>query len=105
MMNDPMVLEASRVLSGKLIQEQSDARKRIENAFRLIVSRHAKDDELLVIENYYQGQLKSLTKDKALALLAVGEYPHAEGIDPIQQAALMQVISMIYNLEETIVKS
>jgi hypothetical protein len=105
MMNDPMVLEAARVLSGKLIREVPDDQIRIERAFRLIVSRHAKDEEINVIEQYYQGQLKTLTKEKANALLAVGEYPQDPDLDSVQQAALMQVISMIYNLEETIVKS
>lgn len=105
MMNDPTVLEAARVLSGKLIHEEQNDQKRIEKAFRLIVSRQAKDEELIVIEEYYQGQLKSLTKEKATLLLAAGEFPADESIDVVQHAAFMQVISMIYNLEEAIVKS
>ncbi|RZM02866.1 MAG: DUF1553 domain-containing protein, partial [Pedobacter sp.] len=39
MMNDPTVLEASRVLAGRLLQENIPSEARIKKAFRLIVSR------------------------------------------------------------------
>jgi hypothetical protein len=34
----------------------------------------------------------------------VGEYPQNEKVDKVAEAALMEVITTIYNLEETIVK-
>ena len=46
-----------------------------------------------------------MEKQNAEKLLAVGEYPMPVNINKISAAALMQVITTIYNLEETITKS
>jgi hypothetical protein len=46
-----------------------------------------------------------MNEKKAARLLAAGEYPQDEKTDKITQAALMQVIVTIYNLEETITKT
>lgn len=105
MMNDPTVLEASRVLAAKLLKEKSPAKDKIQKAFRLIICRKPGQQEIAVLANYYQKRLKTLNRKKAEELLKVGEYPLAEDVDPIKQAALMQVLSTIYNLEEAITKS
>ncbi|WP_153801013.1 PSD1 and planctomycete cytochrome C domain-containing protein [Foetidibacter luteolus] len=106
MMNDPTVLEASRVLSQVLNKEQTATKDKIAKAFRLIVSRKANEKELQVLNSYYEEQLK-LYKDKKLdaaLTLKVGEYARDEKLDANQVAALMKTISTIYNLEETITK-
>lgn len=105
MLNDPTVLEASRVLAAKLLKEDSQEKAKIRKAFRLIVSRAPNENELLALTNYYQGRLKSLDIKEAEDLLAVGEYPLPPDIDKINLAAMMLVISTIYNLEESITKS
>ena len=105
MLNDPTVLEASRVLAAKLIREESQEKARIKIAFRLILCRTPTENELLVLTDYYEERLKSLDINEAEDLLAVGEYPQAQGINKVTQAAMMLVISAIYNLEESITKS
>jgi hypothetical protein len=105
MMNDPAVLEASRVLAGQLLQEKSTQDAKIIKAFRLIVCRKPTDKELSILTVFYQKQNSTLTKETAAKMVAVGEYPLTRSIDQIKQAALMRVISTIYNLEETITKS
>jgi Protein of unknown function (DUF1553) len=107
MLNDPTVLEASRVLSVRLLSEQTTAAEKIAKAFRLIVCRKANDREIKILDDYYGDQLQTFTQQKKNAgkLLAVGEYPLPGSIDKISAAALMQVITTIYNLEETITKS
>lgn len=107
MMNDPQVLEASRVLAAKLLNEKTSADAKIFKAFRLIVCRKPNEKELLLLKAFYTEQLKNLQKDKgnAAKLLAVGEYPMPEKMDKTSLAALMQVVNTIYNLEETITKS
>jgi hypothetical protein len=105
MMNDPQVLEASRVLAARLLEENTSDQVTLEKAFRLIVCRKPKEKELQVIQQYLDEQRASLTPEKAKTLLTVGEYPLPEKADTIKLAAMMQVISMLYNLEETIVKS
>ena len=51
---------------------------------------------------YFKGRQASINETNAAELLAVGEYSFTEKVDPIGTAALMQVISLLYNLEESI---
>ncbi len=54
MMNDPAVLEASRVLAGKLLQEKGTLDEKITKAFRLIVCRQPTEKELDILTRYYE---------------------------------------------------
>jgi hypothetical protein len=105
MMNDPTVLEASRVLAANLLQEDNEAKDKITKAFRLIVCRKPYENEIRLLTDYYQRRLKKIDRQTAEKLLAVGEYPLPEEIDKITLAVMMQVVSTIYNLEEAITKS
>ena len=107
MMNDPTVLEASRVLATKLDAEQGQISAKLNKAFRLILCRRPGEKEIDLITRYYNDQLNVFRKDKFRAekLLNVGETPLPEKINKIQVAAMMQVISALYNLEETITKT
>ncbi|MBC6367010.1 PSD1 and planctomycete cytochrome C domain-containing protein [Algoriphagus sp. AK58] len=105
MMNDPTVGEASRVLAGRLLKESADPIKNIEKAFRLIVCRYPTEKEMAILERYHAQRTQSLTEESSQQLLKVGEYPAAEGLDVKSWAALMQVISIIFNMEETISKT
>lgn len=105
MMNDPMVLEASRVLAGRLLSENTEVREKIEKAFRLIVCRSPSEKEIEMLQQHYETELGKLKPRSSAHLLEVGEYPQAEGLDTISHAAMMLVVNTIYNLEETITKS
>lgn len=105
MMNDPTVLEASRVLAAKLLEKKSDTKTKIAEAFRLIVCRKPVEKELEVLTNYYNKEVKTLKEPIAEKAITVGEYPLSKKVDIKQMAAMMRVISTIYNLEETITKS
>ncbi len=107
MMNDPTVLEASRVLAQKLMNEKTAAPDKIIKAFRLIVCRKASEKELSILQSYYDDQLQ-LFKQKQLnaaITLSAGEYKHDDKLDADTTAALMKTIETIYNLEETIEKT
>ena len=107
MMNDPTVLEASRVLAQRLMKENLSSDLKIKAAFRRIICRlpGAKENEIL--KTYYDDQLKQFQQKQldATSTLHVGEYPFAESLDMNATAALMKVINMIYNMEEAIIKS
>jgi hypothetical protein len=107
MMNDPTVLEASRVLAEKLSSEQGSAADRITKAFRLIVCRKPSDKELKTLQEYYNDQLQDFAQKKfdAAQTLQEGESRAEKIIDVNSAASLMKVISVIYNLEETITKT
>jgi hypothetical protein len=106
MLNDPAVLEASRVLAAKLLLENSAVQAKLVKAFRLIVCRNPNEKEIKVLNAYYADQLKVFQqKSQAEKVLAVGEYPIPEKINRRSLAAMMQVMTTIYNLEETITKT
>lgn len=107
MLNDPTVLEASRVLAQKLLMQQTQPATNITTAFRLIVCRHPTDKEIKILSDYYADQFQQFQQKKlnAQSTLAVGEYPLNQKVDTNQSAALMKVIEMIYNLEESITKT
>ncbi len=106
-MNDPIILESSRVYAERLMEEQSTPGEKIEKAFRSIVCRQPKKEELVILLNYFNDEEKLLdqSKEKARQLIEVGEYPHAKIDHAGALAALMQVIHTIYNLEESITKT
>ena len=106
MLNDPMVLEASRVLAERLMLENLTPNERIARAFRLILCRKAPEQELGILTRFYEDELKYYTSDneKARQKLEVGEYKHEEVSDVAATAALMQVVSMLYNTDEAITK-
>jgi hypothetical protein len=106
-MNDPVVLEASRVFAQKLVTEKTDAEKAIHKAMVRILCREPSKDELDVLVKYYNDQVKYFRANKPNAekTINVGEYPKDPKKDVVQVAALMRVINTVYNLEETIVKS
>jgi len=107
MMNDPMVLEASRVLAARLLEQEGSMQPKLEIAFRLIVNRVPLSAEIEILTAYYQDQLEEFNRNpsEAKKVLDVGEYPQVAHLDAVQHAALMQVISLMYNLEETLMKS
>ncbi|RPE05917.1 DUF1553 domain-containing protein [Chitinophaga lutea] len=104
MLNDPQVLEASRVLATRLLAEKTDP---VETAFRRIVCRKPNAKELSVLKAYYSEQQQYFRQQPAAAekLLNNGEYPLPEKADKQAIAALMQVVTTIYNLEETLAKT
>ncbi|WP_209330138.1 PSD1 and planctomycete cytochrome C domain-containing protein [Lunatimonas salinarum] len=107
MLNDPTVLEASRVLAGRLLMssDKDNMEAILQHAFRQIVCRKPSEMETKLLVRYFAGRMESLSIEEARDLLSVGEYPMAEGLDEVQWASLMQVIVSIYNLEETISKT
>jgi hypothetical protein len=107
MMNDPTVLEAARVFAQKLISSNKTAEENIIIAFRSIICHKPTDKQLKILIDYYTEQLELLTAKKADAekILKAGEYPQDDKADKNKSAALMKVITTIYNMEEAITKT
>ena len=104
-MNDPTVLEASRVFAAALLMEETPTKEKIIKAFRTILCRQPKENEITLLDDYYGRELKLMTRESAEDLLAVGEYPVTRQVDHRALAAMMLVVNTLYNLEETITKS
>lgn len=107
MMNDPLILEAARVLAQKLQKNETTQSEAIEQAFLRILCRLPAQEELTVLEQYYQGQKQSFTAEgiDPNTILNVGAFEQIETDDLESTAALMQTIVMIYNMEEAITKT
>lgn len=107
MMNDPAVLEASRVLAERLMEEKTASDLKVKTAFRKIICRTPKETEMKILMEYYNEQLTQFQQNKldALKTLKVGEYPMNDNTEKNQTAALMKTINTIYNMEEAITKS
>ena len=107
MMNDPTVLEASRVLAQHLQAGNKAAEDNIAAAFRSIICRKASPKEMGILTGYYHEQLQLFRNKKldALKTLSVGDLPIDRKVDLDKSAALMKVVNTIYNMEEAITKS
>ncbi len=107
MLNDPTVLEASRVLAEKIDEENIGDEEKIEKAFRLIICRKSKKEEKDLLLGFLEDgkTMFEANREKAIEYLRVGEYPKNESRNDVTVAALMQVIHTIYNMDEAIVKS
>lgn len=106
MMNDPMVLEASRVLAEKLMLESSSADENIKKAFRLILCREGRGDELTVLKKYFDEEHQSFQvhPERAAELVKQGEFKRQDVNDVVGLASLMQVVHALYNTDEAVTR-
>ncbi len=106
-LNDPAILEASRVFAERLMIEKSTPEEKIRKAFQSIVCREAETKEFEILTNYFHSELEMFGKspDKARQLIRAGEFPNGDIKDTASLASLMQVIHTIYNMEESITKT
>lgn len=104
MLNDPTVLEAARIMAGRMLvaQPSQTTDQYINKAFRSILCRDATEKEIKVLQEYYKEELERFRKDTkgADAYLHIGEAPVENRIPKAEYAALMSVIHAVYNLEE-----
>lgn len=108
LLNDPQLLEAARVLGSKLVEDQAlPLEKKITLAFRKIISRQPLDHEIEILVKGYHEEYDRFNANPAEAkkFLHVGAYPQNDKLDLIERAAMMHVVSIIYNLDEAISKS
>ncbi len=107
LMNDPTYVEASRKLAERMMTEATTREDRIILAFRLATARPPTLDELRLLRRVFDDQLAVYLKNReaAIKLLAVGESPRNEKLDPAELAAWTMVANVILNLDETVTKS
>ncbi|HEV3021758.1 MAG TPA: DUF1549 and DUF1553 domain-containing protein, partial [Pirellulales bacterium] len=106
LLNDPTYVEAARKLAERLVSEAGSTNERIALAFRLVLARRPKENELAVLRKVYEQQLAVYRADRnaALALLSVGESPRDESFDAAELAAWASVSSVILNLDEAVTR-
>ncbi|MCX6193043.1 MAG: DUF1553 domain-containing protein, partial [Cytophagales bacterium] len=106
MMNDPHVLESSRVLASRISHEKGTMEEKLTRAFRRIVCRAPKEKELTMLLNYYKAEQESCVKNpkKVQKLMKIGEYKQDKAAVTGSTAAMMLTIQLIFNLEEAIMR-
>jgi hypothetical protein len=108
MLNDPAVLEASRVLAENISITNKSLEDKLEQAFETIVIRKPSRFERNKLMDYCEKQVAFFNGNASLLknTLTVGEYQHpTKKYNEAEAAALMKTILILYNLEETITKS
>ena len=105
LMNDPQLLEAARVFAYRMLEEELAPEDRLAMIFQRILGREGTPEEMEVVQDFYQLELDRFEKDQEAvkAYLSVGAYP--QKIVSAQAAALMSVISTVFNLDEAISKT
>ncbi|MBI1374750.1 MAG: DUF1553 domain-containing protein [Phycisphaera sp.] len=106
-MNDVTYVEAARAMAQRVLQTAGeDPTQRATLAFRLVASRKPSAAELDVmtgrvdeLRRQYAGDAKA-----AKELLAVGDSPRDEKLDPVEHAAYTGLCLMLLNLDETLTK-
>lgn len=106
MMNDPHVLESSRVLASQFSREKGSIDEKLTRAFRRIVCRVPKEKELAMLKKYYEAERSSFVQNpkKVQKLMKIGEYKQDKAAVTGSTAAMMLTIQLIYNLEEAIMR-
>jgi hypothetical protein len=106
MMNDPHVLESSRVLASQFSREKGSIDEKLTRAFRRIVCRAPKEKELAMLKKYYEAEQTSCVQNpkKVQKLMKIGEYKQDKAAVTGSTAAMMLTIQLIYNMEEAIMR-
>jgi hypothetical protein len=107
LMNDPQYTEAARVLAERMIKEGGmDINKRIELAYKALVSRYPRQKELDLLKKMYAEELSRLQKNpqRVKELLNTGEYPRDNLLNSSEVAACSIIAMTLLNFEETVMK-
>jgi hypothetical protein len=107
LMNDPTYVEASRKFAERILRDGgSTLDARLTFAFRTVLARQPREQELAILKQVYDKQKArfAAAPDAAAKLLTVGESPRDESLDQAELAAWTIVASTLLNLDEAVTK-
>jgi hypothetical protein len=107
LLNDPQLVEASRVLAHRLVAGHGgDTEGIVVEAFRRLTSRRPSTEEKELLVQLYQEQREhySAHPDAAAALLATGEARLAGELPADQVAAVAMMVNMLMNFDACVMK-
>ena len=108
LLNDPSYVEAARVFAEEILETGAATDSdRINAVFQLALSRDPNEKERTVLASLMASQRKRFTAapDAAKEVVAVGERPVAEGVDPVELASLLSVTRTVFNMHEFITRN
>jgi len=105
-LNDPTWVEAARVLAEKVLKANGDANEAIHSAFKRVLAREPKADEMNVLKQAFEKQIKHFQNDAAAAqaILSIGSAPRDTALLAEQHAAVTAVCLAIMNLDEALTR-
>lgn len=107
LLNDPTYVEASRALAERILQEGgTDTRSRLEFAFRRVLNRSVRPEEVAILNGMLDKQVAhySAQPKEAVAFLQVGQRPVPKDLPAPVLAAWTNVARTVLNLHETITR-
>jgi hypothetical protein len=107
LLNDPQYLEAARVLGERMVRDGGRTpSERIAMGFRLVTGRRPEQRELALLETLQADERASFTARPraARAMLAVGEHPRDQSLDPGDAASYAVVASTMLSMDEVLNK-
>lgn len=107
LLNDPQYLEAAKAIAEQtLITENQNLDQQLTTLFRKMTSRYPDDNELNILKQLHEEQLKHFQQnpEDAKQLLTVGDLPPNDQLEPPTHAAMMVVAQLLLNYDEVSVK-
>lgn len=106
LLNDPQIIEASRLMAKNAIDRHKEIKDQIEYIFKLATSRSPDEDELSMLNNYYSSMLQKVDEEgiSPKDYLSIGAFEIDEGYSRKELAALALTAHTILNLDETITR-
>jgi hypothetical protein len=107
-LNDPTFVEAARALAGEILTNAPRGDEpRIRWAWRQVLGREAKSEEVQVLQELLQKHRNEFAVDAeaATALVSVGISRRHDGSDTAELAAWTSVARVLLNLSETITRT
>jgi hypothetical protein len=106
LMNDVQLVEAARVLAGRLLLEEGDDDARLVRGFRAVTARRPDEGELDVLRRTLAGHRAAYAADPAAAaaLIEVGDSDPEARVAPQELAAWTMLANLLLNLDETLTK-
>ena len=107
LMNDPQFLEAARAMAERILhQDQLDDKARLRFAYQAVTARQPRPEVMTVLLDQLATQREYYAEHVPAAadLLAHGDSPRDDSLDPSEHAAWMVLCSLLLNLDEAVTR-
>ena len=106
LLNDPQVVEASRILSERILRTDKEIGGQITLGFRAATGITPTSSQLSILTELYESSLRKFETNPTMvdSLLFVGDKAYNRDLDKTQIAAMTIVASTIFNFDESYIK-
>ncbi len=106
LLNDPSYVEAARALAAKTIHQYRSTDERLQQIFKVTLTRDIRDQELEVLQQLLESHLEYFENnpDAATEFLAIGQFTDPNHAEPIELAAWTSVCRAVMNMHEFVLR-